>query len=152
MVINTLSIAIFPVCFFGALHLNNQLGSHLKIAKEISIDKKENHSQKIPIKVSEKSEAFNIDQFLFAEAMQNYVAIYILKEGQLDKSVHRITLTNLAEKLKKHNIIRCHRSYIVNPQKIQSISGNAQGLKLEIENTTKVIPVSRKYIPVIKAI
>lgn len=38
---------------------------------------------------------------------------------------------------------RCHRTYIVNLQKVKHISGNAQGYKLHLENIDTLIPVSR---------
>jgi hypothetical protein len=33
---------------------------------------------------------------------------------------------------------------------VKNISGNAQGLKLELINYSEIIPVSRKYIPIVK--
>jgi DNA-binding LytR/AlgR family response regulator len=49
-----------------------------------------------------------------------------------------------------HDFFRCHRTYIVNTSKIADVSGNAQGLKLEIEKTEFKIPVSRSQIPEFK--
>jgi len=152
MVLNTLSIAVIPIFFIGALHLNRKIGSHKKIAKDITLQTNRNNTPVKEVVVSEKLEPIRIHQFCYAEAMQNYVAIYTFENNLMLKSVHRTTLTALQNKLEEYGIIKCHRSYLVNPDKITSITGNAQGLKLEIQSTTQLIPVSRKYIPKIKAI
>jgi DNA-binding LytR/AlgR family response regulator len=46
--------------------------------------------------------------------------------------------------------VRCHRTYIVNTDKIYSVTGNAQGYRLSLHDTQEEIPVSRTYLHVIK--
>jgi len=81
--------------------------------------------------------------------MQNYV---VINDITLSKQTFRSTLSKLADELLVYNIVRCHRSYLVNINAIKSVSGNAQGLKLQLKNTEQIIPVSRKYISKIKTI
>ncbi len=61
-------------------------------------------------------------------------------------------ISKLESQINEFGLIRCHRSYIMNPDKVIQVSGNAQGLKLELSNKTYQVPVSRKYIPEIKAV
>jgi DNA-binding LytR/AlgR family response regulator len=49
------------------------------------------------------------------------------------------------------NIIRCHRSYIVNLENIENISGNLQGYQLNFKQYTEQVPVSRSYTKKIKS-
>lgn len=72
------------------------------------------------IKVNSKLEKVNFDDILFAEAMENYVAIYT--RGQ--KHITNITLKGLQEKLPANAFIQTHKSYIINIQAVQSIEGN----------------------------
>ena len=74
-----------------------------------------------------------------------------LDENTLKKVTYRVTLSSLEIQLKEaSSLIRCHRSYLVNLNKVKNISGNAQGLKLELINQSEIIPVSRNYIPIVK--
>ncbi len=50
-------------------------------------------------------------------------------------------MSELEERSKK--VIRCHKSYIVNLNKVNRISGNAKGYKLQIDELDFLIPVSR---------
>jgi DNA-binding LytR/AlgR family response regulator len=44
-------------------------------------------------------------------------------------------------------IVRCHRSYIVNFEKVKVIRKDKDGLKLEFDNPTMAdIPVSKTYV------
>ena len=47
--------------------------------------------------------------------------------------------------MKHQEIIRCHKSYIVNLCNVEKLLGNAQGYKLVMSNMDKQIPVSRNF-------
>ena len=38
---------------------------------------------------------------------------------------------------------RCHRTYLVNLDRVGHVSGNAQGYKLHLEGIDNLVPVSR---------
>lgn len=81
-----------------------------------------------------------LGEFLYAEAADNYVKVFYQGEQKLIRS----SLKQLEEELREHvRVFRCHRTYLVNLDKIVHISGNAQGYKLHIEGVEPVIPVSR---------
>ncbi len=92
--------------------------------------------------------------FLFAKSDGNYVEFYIKKEnGDISWEITRNTLKNVEEQFLNYKyIFKVHRSYIVNLQHVQSVSGNAQGYKLTLSNTNIPVPVSRTYIPVLDAV
>ena len=58
----------------------------------------------------------------------------------------RVTLTKIIENLKEYpNIIRCHKSYIINSDYVLDISGNARGYLLKIKFISINVPVSRSF-------
>jgi DNA-binding LytR/AlgR family response regulator len=72
------------------------------------------------IKTDNKLEKVNLQELLFVEAMENYVALYTADK----KLVTHATLKALQEKLPAGQFIQPHKSYVVNIQCIQSIEGN----------------------------
>lgn len=100
------------------------------------------------IETQVKSDDFKLDvnSFLFAMANGNYIELY-LKEEKNNKLLKRITLKELESILKPFpNIIKTHRSYLINLQHVNSVVGNAQGYKLKLNNYDEKLPVSRNMI------
>ena len=63
-----------------------------------------------------------------------------------EKELLRLTLLNFLEKVDPDkNIVRCHKSYIVNLDKVENVHGNARSLMLEIKGLDFEIPVSRSF-------
>jgi DNA-binding LytR/AlgR family response regulator len=53
----------------------------------------------------------------------------------------------MEEKFSGTEIIRCHRSYMVNFEKVKVIKKDKDGLKLELDNPSVTdIPVSKTYV------
>jgi DNA-binding LytR/AlgR family response regulator len=72
------------------------------------------------VKSESKLEKVNFADILFAEAMENYVALYL--PGK--KMIVHSTLKGILESLPAAHFIQTHKSYIVNKAAIQSIEGN----------------------------
>lgn len=91
---------------------------------------------------------FNPGDLLFMNARENYVAIHYKKDKN-ERILIRNTISSVADQLKQHYPVffRCHRGYIVNIRKIQSVTGNAQGFRLFLDQIPEAIPVSRSYVP-----
>jgi len=82
---------------------------------------------------------------LFIHAFDNYAIIHSIKDSKYQKEIIRTTLKKTKEDLTEYpNFYQCHKSYIVNLDKVIKVSGNAQGLKLYFKNTHEIIPVSRQ--------
>ncbi len=99
-----------------------------------------------------KDEKFSFDDHSFSHAVAagNYIDLYSVDEGQLTYKTYRITLSSFEEQLDAPYLKRCHRSYLVNLKRVTNVSGNAQGLKLTLADHAEEIPVSRKYIPIVR--
>jgi DNA-binding LytR/AlgR family response regulator len=72
------------------------------------------------VKADSKLEKINLGDILFAEALENYVAIYTREK----KIITHLTLKMLQEKLPASVFIQPHKSYLVAIEKIGSIEGN----------------------------
>jgi hypothetical protein len=84
---------------------------------------------------------------LYLEAADNYVVIHYIDHTRRAKYVIRNSLRNLEQVLKEHNVIRCHRSYMVNFERIKMMRKEKDGLVLDLDLPEKVtIPVSKTYV------
>lgn len=93
-----------------------------------------------------------INDLLYLEARKNNVCICYMKgEGEVTKTEIRSTLAALKAELPYDNIFQCHRSFIVNINNITSAKGNSNGYQLRLGECTDVIPVSRTFVPGLRA-
>ena len=86
---------------------------------------------------------------VYLESTDNYVSIYYREKDRIQKKLLRSTLTNIEAQIHQTYIRRCHRSYMVNLHQIKYVDGNSRGLQLQMLDTDKHIPVSRKYVKTI---
>ena len=157
VILSTLLVGIFPIVFSGLMIQMKAIRTHLAISQQIHPP----HQQE----VSDTSRTLSlslgqhpplevrISDLRFIEAMQNYVSVYYWSDNLLKKEIYRSTLSSLEAELAESPIMRCHRSYLVNTEAIENVSGNAQGLKLRLTDVPdQEIPVSRSYISQLKAV
>ena len=80
----------------------------------------------------------------FLKSAENYVEVYYLLNGITNRKLIRTTLKNAHDDLKTTSqFYRCHRTCLVNLEKVARVTGNAQGYRLILENIEETIPVSR---------
>ncbi|WP_405610445.1 LytR/AlgR family response regulator transcription factor [Polaribacter sp. Asnod1-A03] len=150
-------LGTFPVILFIFFNERNVRDKRKKRAEDINILKKSKEKeQKIIIKESitiyseNKKETINfkIQDLVYVTSQGNYASFFLLTEYKKDlkEIILRITLTKINEILESYNnVIRCHRSYIVNTYFINAISGNARGYFLKSNKILIEIPVSRNF-------
>ncbi len=87
------------------------------------------------------------DVLLYIEAKENYISIHYM-EGEKQKEYSlRQSMRGIEELMDKHGIIRCQRSYFVNPRHVTVLRRDKEGFiqaDLDIKDT-KPVPVSPKY-------
>jgi hypothetical protein len=155
----TLGVGIFPV-FFSLYFRFNKLERQFKVEANLinTSSKSERQETSDRLKIIEihselKSENFKLKlgDFIAAETLDNYINIYYLENNDLQKKTIRSTLLNLQRNFENYpNILRPHRSYLVNTFYIKNFTGNAAGLKLNIKHLPFTIPVSRANVESIK--
>jgi len=83
---------------------------------------------------------------IYLEAADNYVTIYYLNKQKISHYLLRNSLKSLGEYLSEYAFVRCHRSFIVNFDKVKLIRKEKDGLKIEIDAPDEIIiPVSKTY-------
>ncbi|MDR2361158.1 MAG: LytTR family transcriptional regulator DNA-binding domain-containing protein [Prevotellaceae bacterium] len=86
------------------------------------------------------------EHLLYIEAADNYVNIWYLNKNTLTKLLLRNSLKTIEKYLENTQVIRCHRSYIVNLETVHVIRRQKDGIYMEFGiPLVPDIPVSRKY-------
>jgi TolB-like protein len=85
----------------------------------------------------------NLRKLVFVEAQENYSRIVWLEGDKIKEKLLRVTLKNIEGQIVGSNIIRCHRSYIINTNFPFSILGNSNGYRLASKHIREIIPISR---------
>lgn len=145
----TFAVGIFPITygiFIKQLRLarqysqeagqiNNHLSAHpVEAATGITL-RGDNQGEVLTLQVH---------QLLFIEAADNYIRIVWTEAGSEKQRLLRTTLKKAEQDAAPYpELFRCHRAYIVNLRRVQSLSGNAQGYKLHLSDTAFIVPVSR---------
>lgn len=87
------------------------------------------------------------ENILYIEAAENYVYVYYINKEKVSKYLLRETLKKLEKDFENTRIVRCHRSYMINFDKVKVIKRDKSGLKLELDiDDLEEIPVSKTYI------
>ena len=87
------------------------------------------------------------DVILYVEAQENYVSIHYMEGEKMKEYSLRQSMRGIEELMDKHGIIRCQRSYFVNPRHVTVLRRDKEGIiqaELDIKNS-KSVPVSPKY-------
>jgi LytTr DNA-binding domain len=93
----------------------------------------------------------SIAELLYIEADDNYVTVFFWHNHQLQQRILRSTLRRIEAALQTFpQVFRCHRTYLVNLDRVLKLSGNAQGLKLHLQHANTAVPVSRALHQVIR--
>lgn len=87
------------------------------------------------------------ENLLYLESAENYVSICYINKDKVSKYLLRDTLKKIEETFSGSEFVRCHRSYMVNFEKVKVIRRDKDGLKLGFDNPLVMdIPVSKTYI------
>ncbi len=87
-----------------------------------------------------------LEDLLYLQGADNYVTIYYSNHQKQEKFLLRNTLKQLEDNLKPFEVIRVHRSYMVNFQKVKLIERTKEGLRIKLNTQPLIeIPVSKTY-------
>ena len=152
-IIITASVGAFPLTimvFINELYLNDR---HQKNASKISrqiesgvlANQLETKQKNIVIGDSESdSIEMNADDLIFVQASDNYCHIHFLANNKMSTRLIRTTLRNIETQVSDFPAMqKCHRSYMINRQKISKITGNARAYTIHFTVSDEKVPVSR---------
>ncbi len=87
------------------------------------------------------------DVLLFIEAQENYIHIYYLDGEKVKEYALRQSMRGIDELMDRHHIIRCQRSFFVNPRHVKVLRRDKEGMiqaELDVASM-RPVPVSPKY-------
>ena len=148
----TISVGIIPTLFLVYFIEKNlsQKNKHIATNFNKSIQQRTNKSENQKIKLlsqnNDETIIIELKQLICIKAEGNYLKVFYSDENEIKSKLIRNSIKNTEEHLIIfENIIRCHRSYIVNLDTVKRMSGNARNFNLHIENLEFTIPVSRSF-------
>jgi hypothetical protein len=158
-----LAIGIFPVTISVLLKaekyrkinekeaatINDVLHDHEPQAKETQTKVSIEEQKYIHLQLESKEITLGINNICYIESMSNYIRLAYVEGGNIKKEIYRSTLKSIEDQLQNSKVIRCHRSFMVNLDYIESISGNAQGYLITLKNTDDQVNVSRNFGPTV---
>jgi LytTr DNA-binding domain len=161
MLLGVMVIGVFPATFSVMLNYIYQLKKynqtivvhHPQIVENRAISK--NKELKLIAENEKNSISISSENLFYIESSDNYSTVFYEKSGtppggKLQKELLRSSLTRLESQISSENIVRCHRSFIVNLDKVERVTGNAQGYKLHFQTVEFFVPVARKYSEIIE--
>jgi LytTr DNA-binding domain len=156
MFVAVIIIGIFPTIFGVMLNYIYQLKKynqpiivhHPQVVENKAVT--ENKTLKLIAENEKDSIELSPESLFYIESSDNYSTVFYEKEKKLQKELIRSSLTRLESQISSENIVRCHRSFIVNLDKVEKVTGNAQGYKLHLETPELFVPVARKYSEIVE--
>lgn len=136
------------------LRHNYLLKKHLKESQQINEQLLINR-EKSPVEADKSPENTIVfadknvilKDFYYAESKGNYLEIVCLRDGEKYTFLERLTMKELEQQTQSFpEMVRCHRSFMVNIEKVLKSEGNANGYLLYLSAQLPQIPVSRSYI------
>jgi len=158
----TLGVAGLLFLGFNMLSINLDLKSGLQNAQELNEVLKKN-AQRVSQNQNQSASTSQVIEFptegrdddikaevkdlLFLEAEGNYVNIYIAQNDEVVVKKIRSTFGKVQTiALQYEELMKCHRSFMVNVNYITNLVENAKSYRLQLSKSGLQVPVSRGYI------
>jgi hypothetical protein len=90
--------------------------------------------------------SIKFNNLYYIESCDNYVNIYYENKGKIARFLLRRSLKSIEESYVEYPLIRCHRSYILNTNKVKALRKDKEGLFLDLDYLNLPdLPVSKTY-------
>lgn len=92
-----------------------------------------------------------LDDLILIKSCDNYIEVFYEEDDTIQSNLIRSTISSVNDMTRNYpNLMQCHRSYLVNIDKIDSVKGNSRGYLLTLKGDLRNIPVSRSKISLFK--
>lgn len=147
-ILNTALVLLLPYSiswlYFSWIDKNKML-EKLQSGENPTSDHKEMivfHDEKGTMRISIK-----FAELLYLQAADNYVDIVYTNQDKISKYMLRSSLKLVEDAHKNFPLVRCHRSYIVNFEKVNIIRREKDGLRIKLDAPIEQeIPVSKTFM------
>ena len=132
---------------YSETRIRNLLKSLVNRETEVISSIKNSNLKKITVNIDERLYVISLNDVDYIEASEKETLIF----SNQKKYISKIKISKWEEMLKGYNFYRCHRSFIINLDKITEIEQwfNSSWI-IKIKNYTTAIPVSRNNIKELK--
>ncbi len=136
------TVLVFPYVILGlSLRLYEQLTAPEQTAEGINSRMRfydDRHNLKIVL---------SDETILYITSEENYVNIFYDENGKLRKYVLRSSMKALEDLCQEHGLVRCHRSYFINPKHVTVLRKEKEGVVYaELDSNEAIhIPVTKRY-------
>ncbi|MCK9299943.1 MAG: LytTR family transcriptional regulator [Bacteroidales bacterium] len=90
--------------------------------------------------------SIKLDNLYYIESHDNYIKVYYMNKGAMANYLLRCKLKTIEESFANSSLMRCHRSYIINADKVKVIRKEKEGVYIDLDSDkVKSIPVSKGY-------
>lgn len=142
--INTFLVVFIPY-LVSWLYINN-----ITLRKRVvELESKEKLQSEVINFSDEKGEnklSLSSSSIMFIESADNYVEINYVTQNKINKFLLRNSMKRVEEILVNTNICRCHRSFMVNIERVAAMRRNADELEIEFNiPDIKKVPISKTY-------
>ena len=147
--IKTILILLIPYVMTYVYLIWQERVRELKTIRK-RLEEDENILQKAYIQIFDEKGKMQLsvrrEHLLVIESADNYVCVWYMNGDAIRKMMVRTTLKQVAEQLAESNILRCHRSYIINLDRVRVLRREKEGIFVEfgIEGLPD-IPISKTY-------
>ncbi len=146
LAIGSIPATFFYILFEQILNLQNRDKAEIMTADLHSFQKLDPRNNQIHFGPKNKAIDLSLNQFICIKADGNYVEVFFSKDGKLHKELVRHPISKVFEEIKNLDAIKqCHRSFIVNFDKVEKVSGNARNFNLHLKEVDFLVPVSRSF-------
>jgi len=153
--------SLIPVVILIIIHQFRYLTRHLQnlidISRKAPVHPKDDLYEKAEITIVSENKSENIildlADLVMVKSANNYIEVNYLENFLLKKKLIRTTLKNTEELLQSYdNIVRCHRSTLLNADYVAKLSGQQGTLKLHLKDLNVEVAVSRQYLEKVKEV
>lgn len=136
-------VLVYPYVFLFLLRLvsikNEALSSRMEM-KEDSLAKFYDEHKRLKLTIDTSA-------ILYISAEANYINIHYLENVHHREFLLRNSMKSLEEVAFRHSLVRCHRSYYVNPKHVKVLRRSKEGVITAefMQEGVKPIPVSKQY-------
>ena len=97
--------------------------------------------------------SLNIESLYYIESDDNYIKVwYTDNKGELQQYMLRCRLKTVEESFKGSSLVRCHRKYIVNIDKVKVLRKESDAYVLDLDNEAITpIPITKTYTDIVLA-
>ncbi|WP_301186869.1 LytTR family transcriptional regulator DNA-binding domain-containing protein [uncultured Alistipes sp.] len=147
--IKTILILLIPYSIIYVCIVGHERARELKTIRR-RLEEDDNALQKAYVQLFDEKGKMHLsvrrENLLVIESADNYVCVWYLNGESIKKVMIRTTLKQVSEQLAATNVLRCHRSYMINLDRVKVLRREKEGIFVEfgIEGVPD-IPISKTY-------